>query len=86
MEELLVYVSVLAPIVFGLVEVAKRTFALDDNLIPLLALVIGIVAGIAAAPFVDLDIYSRAWAGALSGLTAVGLFEGGKAAFGPSKY
>lgn len=75
MEEVLLFATVLAPIVLALVELVKKTADLPVNLLPLIALVIGLLVGAAASPFTDLDIVLRLWAGGFAGLSATGLFE-----------
>lgn len=85
MEEILIFATVLAPIILALVELIKRTVNVKNNLIPLTALVVGLIIGVIAIPFTDLDIVYRLWAGGLSGLSAVGLFELGAKNEGSSK-
>lgn len=85
MDDILIYMSYLAPIVLAMTEVVKRATEIDDRYVPLIALAIGILIGIAASPFISADVFTRMWAGALAGLSAVGLFEGGKAMLPPSK-
>lgn len=50
-----------------------------------LALVLGLLIGFASTPFTNLDIVYRLWAGGLSGLATVGLFELGNRREGYSK-
>lgn len=78
METVLIFASVLSPIILALVELVKKTFRVPKNLIPLVSLLIGLLIGAAAYPFTDLDLVLRLWAGGLAGLTATGLFEIGK--------
>lgn len=75
MEEVLLFATVLAPIVLALVELVKKTVDLPVNFLPLISLVIGLLVGAAAAPFTDLDLVLRLWAGGFAGLSATGLFE-----------
>lgn len=75
MEEVLLFATLLAPIVLSLVELVKKTVDLSVNLLPLIALVIGLLIGASASPFTDLDIVLRLWAGGFAGLSATGLFE-----------
>lgn len=75
MTEILIVTSLLVPIVAGLVEVAKKSFNLPINWIPVVALALGLSIGLAAVPFTDLDAVMRLWAGGLAGLASVGLFE-----------
>lgn len=75
MQDVLLFASVIAPIIFALVELIKRTVTFPKNYVPLIALVIGLAVGFAAQPFTDLDLVLRLWSGALAGLSATGLFE-----------
>ncbi|TCI25590.1 holin [Exiguobacterium sp. SH5S4] len=83
--ELLLLVTLIAPVIVGLNEVAKQSINIPKNLVPLVALFIGILVGIAAAPFTTVDIYVRIWAGAIAGLTSTGLYEVGKQREGHTK-
>lgn len=78
MEELLLFASILAPIVLALVQLIKKTVTENhelNHLLPLFALVVGLMVGFAATPFTDLDWTMRLWAGGIAGLAATGLFE-----------
>lgn len=75
MQDVLIFATVIAPIIFALVELAKRTVEMPKNIVPAVALVIGLAVGFAAQPFTDLDLVLRLWAGGLAGLSATGLFE-----------
>lgn len=75
MQEIMILASVVAPIVLALTEVVKKAVTLPKNIIPLIALVIGINVGVLSTPFTDLDFQVRMWAGAIAGLSATGLFE-----------
>lgn len=86
MIQMLALVTFVAPVVTGLVEIVKRAVALKNNLIPLVALVVGVVVGFAAQPiFPDVDLYLRLWAGGLAGMTSVGLYEFGTKREGTTK-
>lgn len=78
MEELLLFASILAPIVLALVQLLKKTVTEDHKLnylLPVSALLVGLLVGLAATPFTDLDWSMRLWAGGIAGLAATGLFE-----------
>ena len=75
MEEILMFATVLAPIVVGMTELIKRTTVVPERYLSVVALFCGLVIGVLAAPFSDLDIFIRLWSGALAGLASVGLFE-----------
>lgn len=75
MLEVLIFATVLAPIILALVQLFKKSFVIKNNLISLIALAVGLFIGFAAIPFTDLDVVLRLWAGGLAGLSATGLFE-----------
>ncbi|WP_102336538.1 holin [Salimicrobium jeotgali] len=85
MTQVLLFATVIAPFVAGIVEVVKKTVSLPKNFVPLIALVIGVGLGAAASPFTDMDLLLRLWAGAGAGLSATGLFEAVKQRFGKTK-
>lgn len=75
MLEVIVFATVLVPIITALVEVIKKAVATPINLIPLIAVVVGLIVGATAYPFSELDMTLRLWAGVLAGLASTGLFE-----------
>ncbi len=75
MTNVLIFATVLAPIILAMVELIKRTANIPKNYIPLIAFAVGIFIGFAASPFTDLNLVLRLWAGGLAGLSATGLFE-----------
>lgn len=75
MTDILILTSMLVPIVAGLVEVVKKAVNMNINFIPVIALLIGLIAGFLAEPISSLDAVMRLWAGGLAGLASVGLFE-----------
>lgn len=75
MTEVLIFATVLAPIILALVQLIKKTVNLKNSLVSLTAFTVGLFVGTVAAPFTDLDIVLRLWAGGLAGLSATGLFE-----------
>lgn len=85
MQDILLFASIIAPIVMALVEVVKKTVSTPINLIPVIALVIGLIVGGLSYPFSELDLTIRLWAGALAGLAGTGLFELVKQREGNSK-
>jgi len=78
MNEVLAFSTVLMPLVVALVEVVKRVATLEARHTPVVALVTGIIVGIAASPFTEFMLLERAWAGAIAGLGAMGLFDLGR--------
>lgn len=75
MEQVLIFATLLLPIVTALVELVKKTCVLPVNIIPLISLIIGLVIGVAAYPFTDMEPVLRVWAGGFAGLAGTGLFE-----------
>ncbi|MFC7801261.1 holin [Bacillus subtilis] len=85
MQDVLIFSTVLAPILTALVQLVKKTVKLPTNVIPALSFVIGIGLGAVAYPFTDLDLVLRLWAGGFAGLAATGLFELGAKREGTTK-
>ncbi|CAF1802269.1 holin [Bacillus subtilis] len=85
MQDVLIFATVLAPILTALVQLVKKTVKLPTNVIPALSFVIGIGLGAVAYPFTDLDLVLRLWAGGFAGLAATGLFELGAKREGTTK-
>lgn len=77
MVEILAIASLIAPVTAGVVQAVKKATNVKKRYLPLMAMAVGIVLG-AAAFFVDIGIGERIWAGGISGLASVGLFELGK--------
>lgn len=75
MEAVMVFATILSPVILALVQLVKTTVKLPNNYLPLVALVIGLLVGLAAQPFTDLDLVLRLWAGGIAGLSATGLYE-----------
>ena len=85
MTAVLIFATILAPIITALVEMIKKAVDTPVNIIPVISLIIGLIIGFAAEPFTDLDTVLRLWAGGLAGLSGVGLFELVKQREGESK-
>lgn len=77
-NSVLAVATVMVLVVNGLVELVKRTFKPPKQFQPVIALAIGLLIGYLFAPFTDLTLETRLWAGALAGLSAAGLFKLGK--------
>ena len=75
MKQVLIFTTLLAPIVTAIVQVIKTTVNLPNNALPILSLVAGLAIGSFAFPFTDMDITLRLWAGAFAGLGGTGLYE-----------
>lgn len=75
MEQVLLFATILLPIITALVELVKKTVNVKKNIIPSVSLLIGLLIGALAYPFSDLDLVMRLWAGGFAGLAGTGLFE-----------
>ncbi|QTD41400.1 holin [Sporosarcina sp. Te-1] len=75
MTDVLIFATILAPIILAFVQLVKKSVNIKNNLLPLIALVVVLFVGFAASPFTELDLVLRLWAGGLAGLSATGLFE-----------
>ncbi|MDO6448073.1 holin [Oceanobacillus profundus] len=75
MEQVLIFATVLLPIVTALVEGIKKSISMPVNVIPIISLIIGLAIGSAAYPFTEMDLVLRLWAGGFAGLAGTGLFE-----------
>jgi uncharacterized membrane protein AbrB (regulator of aidB expression) len=75
MEQVLLFATLISPIILALVELVKNTVKMPRNYVPLVAVIVGLLVGFAAQPFTELDLVLRLWAGGLAGLSATGLFE-----------
>lgn len=73
-QELLISVAWLTPVLVALVAVVRKTTNLTDRWVPLTSVVLGAVLGIVA---VDLSI-TGGFAGVIIGLTASGLYDNGR--------
>lgn len=85
MEQVLIFATIVSPIILALVELIKKTMVIKVNYIPAIALFIGLTVGFLAYPFTDLAMDLRLWAGAIGGLAATGLFELGSKRTGETK-
>ena len=77
MVEILAMATVIAPVTAGVVEVVKQATQVNNRYLPAVATILGMGLG-AAAYFLDAELGLRVWAGGISGLASVGLFELGK--------
>ncbi|QSF98151.1 holin [Bacillus paralicheniformis] len=59
MEEVLLFATVLAPILTVLVQLVKKTVNMPTNIVPAVSFALGIVLGAVAYPFTDLDLVLR---------------------------
>lgn len=74
-QEMILFITVIAPLVAALSELFKRTDIVPVKWVPVFTFVMAIVVAILAVPFTDLDIVNRAWGGAIAGLSSMGLYE-----------
>lgn len=75
MKAILVAASVIAPLVVGVTGLIK-TQVKNYDILPVINVIAGILLGIFfALSFVQEDLVLYAWAGAVSGLAASGLFD-----------
>ncbi|MCM8901338.1 hypothetical protein KVG29_08905 [Caldicoprobacter algeriensis] len=72
-EQVLLLVSVLTPIVAGIVELIKHV-GLNTKYAPLMAVAVG-VALAALYTFGSIELSMRLWAGVLAGLAASGFYS-----------
>lgn len=68
----------IAPLVMVLVEAVKRTELVDKRWLPLVAIVIGLIAGIGWAVYEPTQAIPHLIEGALYGAAAAGLYDAGK--------
>lgn len=85
MEEILIFATILLPIITAVTELIKKTVKIKNNFIPAVSVLVGLAIGAAAYPFTDLDTVLRLWSGGLAGLAGTGLFELVKPREGVSK-
>jgi len=77
MVDILAMATAIAAVTNGVVHAIKRTKLISKRYLPLVAIIAGALLG-ASALFIDIGIVERLWAGGISGLASVGLFELGK--------
>jgi len=75
LTKMLAFSSMLSVFVLAAVQLVKVSVTIPKKLVPLMSVAVGMVVGAVAYPFTDLQLALRLWAGALSGLSATGLFE-----------
>lgn len=75
MQQVLIFTTLLTPIVTALVQLVKNTVTLPNNGVPAVSLILGLVIGALSSPFTDMDLTMRLWAGAFAGLGGTGLYE-----------
>ncbi|SDC60037.1 Bacteriophage A118-like holin, Hol118 [Terribacillus halophilus] len=78
MEEVMTFASIISPVVVALVQLIKKTVAVNNRYLPLISLLIGLLVGSLAWPFTEMDLVLRLWSGGFAGLAASGLYSLGK--------
>ena len=78
--QILIAASLLTLVTTAVVEVIKQALDVPGKYVPLVALVTGIILGLATAVIVPgYTVGALAWVGGLSGLASAGLFDFSKA-------
>lgn len=67
-------------IVLAITEVLKKAFNIKKRWVPLTALLLGMLIGLAAAPIHDASLAQLLWGGGIAGLMASGAFDAAKTA------
>ncbi|MFP7479112.1 holin [Terribacillus aidingensis] len=75
MYQVLVFATILAPIVTAVMELLKRSFPRMVPYQAFLSLVVGAMLGAAAYPFTDFELAARLWAGGIAGLASTGIYN-----------
>lgn len=75
--QILTMATAIVAVTNGVVHAIKRTEPIPKRYLPIVAILAGILLG-ASAIFIDITLMERLWAGGISGLASVGLFELGK--------
>lgn len=79
MDTIIVYAGIIGVLTFGVIEVVKASTNISSKLMPLISVLIGVLVG-AVALFIpeitgDLSVGGHLLAGAISGLSASGLYD-----------
>lgn len=79
MDAIILYAAIISVITVAVVQLVKKSTNIPEKLMPLVSTVIGIAVGVTALfiPEItgDLSVGGHILAGAISGLTATGLFD-----------
>jgi small-conductance mechanosensitive channel len=75
LTQVLSFASILAVFVMSIVQLVKTTLNINKNFVPLVGVLAGLLIGVVAYPFTEMDLVLRLWSGGLAGLSATGLFE-----------
>ncbi|TDQ35302.1 holin [Aureibacillus halotolerans] len=69
------YIAFVALAVTLVVQGIKKSFPVRKNLLPVIALGVGLIVAFLSFPFTDLELSVRLWVGAVAGFAGTGLFE-----------
>lgn len=69
---------ILAPITTGIIEVVKQTLNIDNQYLPVMSLLVGILVAVAIALGTGQDIVQFVLVGIVGGLSASGLYDQAK--------
>lgn len=73
-EEILLVISVIAPVVVGLTQITKKY--LSEKYAPIYSIVLGLLIGLAYSTISEgATVYELLWAGGLSGMVASGFYS-----------
>lgn len=75
LTQVLSFASILAVFVMSIVQLVKTALNINKNFVPVVGVLVGLLIGVVAYPFTDMDLVLRLWSGGLAGLSATGLFE-----------
>lgn len=76
MTLILIAATVVAPVISALVNVVKEQFGLNGKLVSGLAILIGVLVGLAYAfTIVHAQYAEYSWGGLIAGLSAIGYYE-----------
>lgn len=80
-------ITVLTPIVVGVVEVLKRCFKISEDMLPLTSIITGLVLAVIGFFLLPegLLLGEALFIGLIAGLSACGLYDNGKMAFARNK-
>lgn len=74
-QHLTFVIGLIAAVTAGLTEVIKQATVIDDNKMPLVAIVVGLALGGLAIMITDFTVGELIWAGLIGGLASMGLFD-----------
>ncbi len=79
MDEIIIYAGIISVLTVALVQLIKKTTTIADKLMPLVSFFIGLLVGAVALVIpeitADLSVGGHLLAGAISGLSASGIYD-----------